>query len=169
MSKPIICTLLVFSFALAARGDVIPPDALVNFEVAATAGWVLTGLQINAGDQFAMVATGLAAESLTAWQNSPRTPDGSGSCFDPPCLVNLPDSRYALVGQIGSSQFIVGSSFQGVAADSGILQLAFNDSFHGDNFGSYFASTTAVPEPSTALLLASGLAALAVGRRRRAL
>jgi len=148
-----------------ANATSIPAGALDNFEVDATAGWVSTGLQINLGDSFAIVATGLAAESLVAWQNSPRTPDGDGgNCAT--CLVTLTGSRYALVGKIGASSFIVSSSFQGVAADSGVLQLAFNDSFNGDNFGSYFASTTAVPEPSTALLLTLGLFALRTFRHR---
>ena len=50
----------------------------------------------------------------------------------------------------------------------GVNTLYVNQADLGSVAGLLFSATiTAVPEPSTALLLASGLAALAVGRRRR--
>ena len=100
-----------------------------------------------------------------------RTPDGAtnlcGTCIAP----NLGPSAYSLVGKIGTDlgdEFFVGSSFLGVANDTGFLYLGFNDSHFFDNLGFWTVSTTVVPEPSTALLLSFGLVGLAVcGRRQR--
>jgi hypothetical protein len=65
--------------------------------------------------------------------------------------------------------FLVGSSFSGVANDTGLLYLGFNDTSYRDNLGFFTVSTTAVPEPSTGLLLAVGIAGIAAGRRYRVL
>jgi MYXO-CTERM domain-containing protein len=75
-----------------------------------------------------------------------------------------------LVGKIGTlgDEFLVGSSFSGVANDTGFLYLGFNDSSYRDNLGFFTVSTTQVPELSTAALLALGLAGIAAGRRRSA-
>jgi len=94
-----------------------------------------------------------------------RTPDGDfGSCGG--CVADIPASRYALVGKIGTDlgdEFFVGSDFSGVANDTGILYLSFNDNHFADNLGSWTVSTTAViPEPSSTVLVAIGLAGLAL-------
>ena len=49
------------------------------------------------------------------------------------------------------------------------LKIHDKDQPGGDSKMSFELSITLVPEPSTALLLSFGLAALAVGRRRRVL
>ena len=56
------------------------------------------------------------------------------------------------------------------AANSlGIQRVAFDGTFLGTHFVGSFVDLRVVPEPSTALLLAFGVVAMAVGRRRGAL
>jgi len=173
---------------LASRASaiIIPADALVNFQVNAyapvgngpytthVAAWMDTGLFLNTGDHFALEATG-------AWRASPAGhgapygtpegnvgPDGQRDVVGPDALANLPMSSYALVGKIGQDlgdEFLVGSSFSGVANDTGVLYLAFNDTYYFDNSGFVLVSTAPVPEPSTALLLGLGLAGLTARQR----
>jgi len=138
---------IVLALASGVHADIIPEDALVGFEVEATAAWVSTGLVLQPGDAFALTATGIAHESPASDE---RTPDGDGGGCGT-CLITLPGSRYALVGRIGSHEFIVGSSFASLAEDAGTLELAFNDDFHGDNSGSYVASSARVPPLLTGL------------------
>jgi hypothetical protein len=78
-----------------------------------------------------------------------------------------------LVGRIGSGDYFeIGTTFSGVASDSGVLNLFFWDTFSGDNSQFVTASVqlaNPVPEPSTYALMAIGL--LGVGwfaRRRKA-
>jgi hypothetical protein len=77
----------------------------------------------------------------------------------------------SLVGQIGSgTPFLIGTSFNGVVTSSGVLTLMFWDSNNGDNFGDIVAmvdvTSTAVPEPSTALLMTLGALVFAIRRVR---
>lgn len=140
-----VCVVYVVAafLATASSAAVVPEDALTDFQVSATAGWVSTGIALQPGDRFALLAAGLAAESQAGWDGGGRTPDGDGGeCGT--CIAPLPASRYALVGRIGSQLILVGSSFEGTAIDAGTLELGFNDDFHGDNLGSYVVSSTAV-------------------------
>ena len=162
----------------------IPADALIDFQVDAWApvgngpytthvvAWSDTGLFLNEGDTFALTATGIAAPSSADMGNGGQTPDGrtEGVLTGPESLAPyLPP--YALVGKIGTDlgdEFLIGSSFLGVANDTGILYLGFNDTYYWDNLGFWTVNSTVVPEPSTAILLSMGLAGLhVVGRRRR--
>ena len=161
---------LVLGFApLRADATTIPGDALIDFTVDALIGdWQSTGLIINQGDLFALTAGG------TIWVAPPFTPErgegpeprGPGPCIDPDCLLTtIAGSTAALVGRIGSDIFVVGASFSGTATDSGVLELGFNDSFYADNAGFFLVSTAAVPEPSSILLLGTGLLLLTFRRR----
>ena len=152
----------------------IPANALVNIVVEAyapvgngtytthVAAWKNTGLFLEEGDLFALTASGIAAPSPAGMAAGGFTPDGRGdaAATDGNWLAPYIDyGIYALVGKIGEDlgdEFRVGSSFSGVANDTGFLYLAFNDTHYSDNLGSWVASTEAViPEPSTGLLLAS--------------
>jgi hypothetical protein len=55
----------------------------------------------------------------------------------------------ALVGIIGNSRILLGTSYNGTAPEAGTLKLVYWDSNNSDNSGSIKATVTAVPEPST--------------------
>ncbi len=167
-----LCLLLVPSSAHAV-------DTLDGFPVDASApvgdgpysthvpAWQNTGVFLNVDDAFSLEAQGTAFESPA----SPgRTPNGDGGGCGT-CLAPVPGSRYALVGKIGEElgdEFVVGSSFSGVAQQSGMLYLGFNDSNYFDNSGSFIVNS--VPEPpSTWLPIGAmmALSALHTQRRRR--
>ncbi len=180
--RSFVSFVVVLLLTSGASASVIPADALIDFQVDALApvgdgpysthvvAWRNTGLFLNSGDVFALEATGIAAESPAGMAGGGRTPDGDGeSCGG--CLADIPNSRYALVGKIGTDlgdEFLVGSSFLGAANDTGVLYLAFNDSNYNDNLGFFTVGTASVPEPATALLLSLGLLAALAFRRRRA-
>ena len=176
------CLLFFVVLASSASATVIPADALIDFQVDAlapvgngpysthVAAWRNTGLFLSLGDIFALTATGIAAESPAGMAGGGRTPDGDGGACGG-CIADIPNSRYALVGKIGTDlgdEFFVGSSFLDVANDTGLLYLGFNDNNYNDNLGFFTVSTAPVPEPSTALLLSMGLLGLGLhaGRKR---
>jgi cysteine-rich repeat protein len=112
----------------------------------ANAAWVDTGIAIEVGDVLEMTATGSASPHQPNAIPNFDGPDGDGGdCAT--CIAPLPNSRYALVGRIGvagGNEFVVGSSYSGVAAQAGNLFLAYNDDFYGDNAGSFLVSGSVI-------------------------
>jgi len=79
----------------------------------------------------------------------------------------------ALVGQIGTDYYLLGTSFTGVAASAGVLNLFYWDNNNGDNTGDISVTVNglaAVPEAATWTLLVAGfgISGAAIRRRRRA-
>ena len=182
-----IIAIALFTQSPSALAAVIPADALIGFQVEAFApvgngpytthvgAWESTGLFLNAGDIFALQATGIVWIAPPFTPERSYGPDGDGALFChlqdnvERCIADIPNSRYSLVGKIGTDlgdEFFVGSDFSGIANDTGILYLALNDSHYFDNTGFFVVSTTQVPEPDTALLLSLGLLGLATQGRR---
>ena len=77
----------------------------------------------------------------------------------------------ALIGQIGSGNFFtVGTAFDGLAGNAGMLKFYYVDSDRGGNIGTVSAdvNVTALPEPASMLLTGVALGALGMARRRKA-
>lgn len=77
-------------------------------------------------------------------------------------------ARYGtLVGRIGTGAFfVVGSFFEETVTEAGELFLYAWDSNDGDNTGAITVTISAVPLPAGGLMLAGGLGALTLLRRR---
>jgi hypothetical protein len=75
----------------------------------------------------------------------------------------------SLVGEIGGVYKVLGTSFNGVAWNTGALNLYYWDSNFDDNAGSVTAMVSTVPEPASwALMIAGfGLAGSAIRSRKR--
>jgi PEP-CTERM motif len=73
-----------------------------------------------------------------------------------------------LFGRIGNSWYNIGTSYSGVAASNGVLELFFWDFDAGDNVGSLSVNAVAsVPEPSTWAMMLSGFGLAGFALRRR--
>lgn len=77
----------------------------------------------------------------------------------------------AMVGRINTNYFLVGSSFAGVAASAGVLELFYWDSNNGDNTGQIAAEVnalaSAVPEATTWGMMIAGFGLVGMSLRRR--
>jgi len=73
----------------------------------------------------------------------------------------------SLVGKIGNTYKLLGTSYNGPAWDTGTLQLFYWDSNSGDNSNSVAVSIAAVPEPATWAMMLFGFALAGFAMRRR--
>lgn len=73
----------------------------------------------------------------------------------------------ALVGKIGDTYQLLGTSYDGPAWDTGTLQLFYWDSNSSDNSNSVEVAVTAVPEPAAWAMMLIGFAMAGFAMRRR--
>jgi hypothetical protein len=170
----------------AAHADPFIVDALAN---SSSGGIGVATISLLAGESFnvSVASTDLwSAGALPRWSNAngltatllATGADESGQVagtqigadFGLHAQGNLSAPFGTLVGQIGGGDyFAIGTSFSGVAASAGTLNLYYWDSNSADNVGSVTANVTAaIPEPASYVLLLAGLGALALAARRRA-
>lgn len=111
-------------------------------------GWQATDLSVRTGDRVSIIADG---EIYFAGPGDSRTdPDGCRLHLPDPCAGRRLSEEQtpslvpglwigALAGRVGEdgAGFLVGRSCSFVAERDGVLQLACNDSYYGDNRGSY--------------------------------
>jgi len=169
-----------------------PQDAralVYTLDVPATVPWTDTGIDITAGSQLSITASGTVHYSTSSYQVC----DANGGDYTGAQFLSdmmLPDTVcHSLVGKIGGTTAVgdgtpvpegtpsdgpgfVGTSYNEIIPTSGELFLGFNDdpSVFWDNSGSFAAtvSVNPVPEPSVMALVALGsLALLARYRVRR--
>jgi len=183
--RPIALALATLFVGAAAQAA---PFTVKAYENSSSGGTGLATLSLQAGESFS-VSVGSddlwSAGALPRWSNADgltgnRYATGSdesgesagtliGANFGLYAQGNLAAAYGTLVGQIGAGDyFVVGTSFNGVAAASGMLNLYYWDSNFSDNAGAITANVTAVPEPETYALMLGGLGVLGfVARRRR--
>ncbi len=169
MRSRILLTCSLVAFLLLVLGT-FPARAevreLVDFRVDALVGlghgpyfshvqaWKNTGIWVEAGDMVALQAEGLAWVAPPFTADRSRGPEGYGGLYCAfwngieHCLAEVPYAQAALVGKIGEDlgdEFLVGSTFSGVANDSGFLYLAFNDNYYYDNSGHFIVNGSVSP------------------------
>jgi hypothetical protein len=117
------------------------PSSSAAVEVPGTAAWTRTGLSLTQGQRFDVRATGQVSFIPTA---PPVGPDGATDQHPGVCVLPGPDHHGALIGRIlGPSPgmpFLVGSTFDGQAGQSGELELGINDVGVDNNGGAFQAS-----------------------------
>jgi hypothetical protein len=124
-----------------------PASDFGHFRLPADAGWVDSGVTLQAGEQITLTAYG---QAITAPINvfsagTVSGPDGQWSIC--PNYVNAPacaldNAPYgALVGKIGinGTPFLIGSNYTFTPVSSDELYLAVNDllPYYTDNYGNY--------------------------------
>jgi hypothetical protein len=146
-----------------------------------------TGIALTAGQAFTVTAgvndlwsagaiprwsnaNGLVANLFATGSDESGQPAGTliGQNFGFLSQGGLSAPFGTLVGQLGSTFFALGTNFSGVAPTGGTLRLFYWDSNRVDNSGTIVANVnvSAVPEPSTALLLLAGLGIITFAARQ---
>jgi hypothetical protein len=164
---------LLLSVVLLLSIDPASAQAAISVIVDGALLWQDGGVDVLPGDRLQIQASGsiLYYPAL----NESSGPDGGFLFFDPASFVP-PADNLSLVGQIvGSSQTsllpeglggygagYVGANYDQVMTAGGRLQLAFNDSVHADNFGSFDVSVAVIPIPEPAPVALAMLAVATV-------
>jgi hypothetical protein len=110
-------------------------------DVPGTVAWTRTGLSVTQGQRFVVHATGQVSFIQTAPQVGP---DGATDKHPGVCVLPGPDHHAALIGRIRGpspgAPFLVGSTFDGQADQSGELELGINDTGVDNNGGAFQTS-----------------------------
>jgi hypothetical protein len=183
MKKIIIGGALALA-ALSAQAATFTVDAMGN---SSSGGSGLASIVLAAGQAFTVTAS---TDDLWSAGALPRWSDGDGLTYDRyatatddsgqavgthigtnfgPWTQNGHTAAYGtLVGEIGGQWISLGTNFNGVAPTAGTLNLYYWDSNNYDNEGRITFNVTAVPEPSTYLMMGAGLLMLGALRKRKA-
>ncbi len=146
--RTLFVTLLLFIFAyLAQSQDITPSYYMMGWKVqivSIESSWVVTDVNIEIGDTFNIIATGIANSGgknpLTYYSSAYWVgPEGTGYAGSGQPVEGVP--AYSLIGRIGVSgtPFYIGRSISFVANVSGVLYLGYNDVQFWDNYGYYIA------------------------------
>ncbi len=184
MFKSVLGAVLLAAASSASAATYIV-DALAN---SSSGGTALSTVSVGAGTTInvSVAATDLwSAGALPRWSNAngltgPLFATGSdesgeaagtqiGSNFGTYIQDGFAAPYGALVGKLGSTYYLVGTSFSLVAPTAGTFDLYYWDSNAGDNmqFITADVTTIAVPEPASWALLVAGFGMIGFAARRR--
>jgi hypothetical protein len=177
------------SLMVGAAGAHAAPFVVEAMQNSSSGGVGLATLSLTAGESFDVSANpndlwsagalprfsdadGLTANRLATASDDSGQAVGTliGSNFGTFTEANLSAPFGSLVGRIDNGDyFLIGTSFSGVAASSGTLNLYYWDQNNSDNFGSITAevSVSAVPEPGVYAMILAGLGMLGFMTIRR--
>jgi hypothetical protein len=131
----------------------VPPPVSSSVSVVASQeGWTDTEIDVEAGDEVRITATGEIVDDVNGHPDRTFPPEGvpdlrGEHTGDPFRHIN----HAALIGRIGEDGeiFVVGDDLRTTVGASGRLLLAINDNRFDDNRGSFEAEITVTPASSS--------------------
>ncbi len=116
-----------------------------GIQVPANGGWVNTGIMVTKGQTVNISSSGQV--QLSADSSDVAGPAGSKQGHTAPAGAPLPGTLTgALVGRVGTGQpFGIGNQSSFPAPASGMLFLAVNDNYGGDNVGAFGVTVNPLP------------------------
>ena len=129
----------------------VPTSSAVTIAVPTNQAWTDTGVALRQQEKFTITATGEASPSpgttvgpagVAFTNQNCANNQYAGLTATPFTAPGLP--CYALIGRIGNAPIVfkVGGTFTLKAPQPGELSLGFNDSYLGDNSGSFTVTIT---------------------------
>ena len=135
--------------------------------------WLDTGMTLNPATTYDFAVVN-PATLWSAGSEQPYSRDSTANGIDPVAsgygnwtMLGFTANYGALVGEVGSTFFNIGTGPIALSGLSGDLKVGYWDSYYGDNSGSQTLSITAVPEPATWAMMLVGLGGLGVAMRAR--
>ena len=158
---------------------------IFTFSIPATTPWTDTGINISAGSELEVTASGTATYGFSPGQNcGPNGGDLGGPLFFSDSVVPTAVS-HSLIGKTGGTTAVgngtpvpegtpgdgvgfVGASYNEIISTGGELFLGFNDQVGGfsDNSGAFSVTVTVVPVPEPSVAALAGLGAFVLLARR---